>query len=537
MSTAHRDTFARDNLPPTGLWPKMIFNIPEVRYSESINCASELLDRIVAEGKGGSPVIYFGNEVWSYQDLLDAANRIAHVLISDCGLVPGNRVLLRGPNTPMLAASWFGVLKAGGICVTTMPLLRAQEISYMIDKAQVSICLCHGEWLDAVREAQSVSHTLKQIIPYSTSEGPSLERLMERKPGEFSDVNTHAEDVALIAFTSGTTGKAKGTVHFHRDVLAICDCFPKSTLKASSKDIFIGTPPLGFTFGLGGLLLFPMRIGASSVFLEKVSPEAIVQSIERYRVSVLFSSPAAYRAMLDFVPKYNIKSLRKSVSAGETLPVPTFEAWRKATGLTMIDGIGSTEMLHIFISSREEEAKPGATGKPIPGYEAMVVDDSGKEVPAGTVGLLAVRGPTGCRYLSDPERQKEYVKNGWNITGDAYIKDEEGYFHFHTRADDMIIASGYNISGIEVENVLLQHPKVRECGVVGATDPDRGSLVKAYIVLRDSNDESPETVKELQEFVKATIAPYKYPRQIEFLKALPRTETGKLQRFRLRATN
>lgn len=506
-----RDTFAEDNLPPKNLWPE----ITPLNYPEQLNSAEEILDRAVENGFGDKIAIYSDRLNVTYKDLLTEANKIAQILQEDYKLIPGNRALIHGPNTPRFAAIWFGVLKAGGICVATMPLLRQRELDYIIEKAKVNFIFCD----DSIPE--DIRNSLPDPILFSSLK-------LETKSGEFKNEKTKAEDVAIIAFTSGTTGKAKATMHFHRDLLTICDLFPVHILKANSEDIFCGTPPLAFTFGLGGLLLFPLRIGASTVFIEK--PSDLLPAIKKYNVTTLFTSPTGYRSLLE-----NISSdttLKLCVSAGENLPLSTFEQWKQKTGISIIDGIGATEMLHIFISSSGDEIKPGSTGKAIPGYEACIMDKNGNLVPDDEVGLLAVRGATGCRYLDDEERQRNYVRFGWNFTGDAYIKDKDGYFWFQARADDMIISGGYNISANEVENALLAHPSVKECGVIGIPDSHRGQIVKAFIV---PNSFPPETtVKELQDFVKQEIAPYKYPREIEFVESLPRTETGKLQRFKLK---
>jgi 2-aminobenzoate-CoA ligase len=532
--SAHLDSFARDNLPPRELWPEMSYaGLPELAYPGRLNCAAELLDRAVERGHGDSTVFVFPGGRWSYRELQTTVNRMARVLTEELGLVPGNRVLLRGPNNPMMAASWFAVLKAGGVVVCTMPLLRQRELGYIAQKAQVRLALCDHRFTTDLETASRATPVLERIVAFGSGES-ELEALMRGRHGDFDAADTAGDDVAIIAFTSGTTGQAKGTVHFHRDILAICDCFPRYILRASSDDLFCGSPPFAFTFGLGGILLFPMRIGASTLLLEQAAPPQLIKGIEQFRATVCFTAPTAYRAMAPLVKDCDITSLRKCVSAGETLPAATFEAWREATGIKIIDGIGSTEMLHIFISAREEEIRAGSTGRAVPGYEAKLVDEDGDDVPVGEIGRLAVRGPTGCRYLADPDRQRGYVQNGWNLTGDSYRMDEDGYFWYQARSDDMIISSGYNLSGPEVENVLLEHPCVQECGVVGIPDPERGQIVKAYIVLRAGFEGSPATVKELQEFVKAELAPYKYPRSIEFVEALPRTETGKLQRFRLR---
>jgi 2-aminobenzoate-CoA ligase len=534
--SAHLDRFARENLPPRELWPIMDYSVlPELAYPPRLNAAAELLDRWVGAGQGDRTALRFPGGSWSYGKLDEQANCIARVLTEDLGVVPGNRVLLRGPNSPMMAACWFAVLKAGAICVATMPLLRARELAAIAEKAQVQLALTDHRMAEPMEEAAAASRSLRRVIRFGAPAAKqSLEELMREKSGSFPAAATAADDVAIIAFTSGTTGDAKGTMHTHRDLLAICDCFPRYVLGATADDIFCGSPPFAFTFGLGGLLLFPMRIGAATLLLEQATPPLLLEAMAEHRATVCFTAPTAYRAMLGNLDGVDLSALRLCVSAGEPLPLATFEAWRQATGIRIIDGIGATEMLHIFISAAGDEIRPGSTGRAVPGYFAKIVDDQGNDLPPGQVGRLAVRGPTGCRYLADPERQRAYVQNGWNLTGDAYVLDEDGYFWYQARADDMIISSGYNIAGPEVENVLLEHPAVQECGVVGVPDEERGQAVKAFVVLAPGVDASDDLVQDLQEHVKKEIAPYKYPRRIAFVAALPRTQTGKLQRFKLR---
>ena len=537
--SAHVDTFARDRLPPREMWPAMDYSaLPELAYPDRLNCATELLDRM-AERAGDRVAIRAPGMTWTYRELLEAANRIARVLVEDLGVVPGNRVLLRGPNAPMLAACWFAVLKAGGICVTTMPLLRTRELCQIADKAEIALALCDHRFAADCEQsmratAAGAPRTGARTVLYGSGAGDSLEALMRAKPATFDDVDTSAADLAILAFTSGTTGQPKGTMHCHRDILAACDCFPPHILRATPDDVFCGSPPLAFTFGLGGLLLFPMRIGASTLLLEQATPPHLLQGIQDFRATVCFTSPTAYRMMAGAVKDFDISSLRKCVSAGEHLPAATFERWKRATGISIIDGIGSTEMLHIFISAPEGELRAGSTGKVVPGYRARIVDDDGNPVPHGTVGNLAVQGPTGCRYMDNVERQRAYVRDGWNHPGDSYRMDEDGYFWYQARTDDLIVSGGNKISGVEVENVLLDHPCVMECGVVGVPDEERGQLVKAFIVLRQGFAACDELAREVQEFVKREIAPYKYPRAVEFVPSLPKTNTGKLQRYLLR---
>jgi 2-aminobenzoate-CoA ligase len=540
--TAHVDTFVRDMLPPKRQWPKLVFELPELRYPKRLNCAAELLDKMAERGYGERAVIRTLVEgkarSCTYRALLHRANQIAHVLTGDLRLRPGNRVLLRAPNNPMMAACWLAVVKAGLVAVPTMPLLRATELKQIIDKAKVGTALCDLRLSEEMEFARAGCRDLKQVLYFNDGGAGSLEEMLAQKPTAFGNVDTAAADPCMIAFTSGTTGRPKGTVHFHRDVLAMCDCFPRSCLKPDENDIFCGTPPLAFTFGLGGLLCFPMRFGASTVLMETLTPDSLLATIDTFRATICFTAPTYYRQMAGLVRNHKLRSLRYCVSAGEALPDATRQLFKEASGIEIIDGIGATEMIHIFISHTPERVRRGATGYAIPGYAATVVDAAGKPCAPGAVGRLAVKGPTGCRYLADP-RQKDYVigrgpMRGWNLTGDAYKMDADGYFYYQARTDDMIISAGYNIAGPEVEAVLLQHPAVAECGVVGVPDEERGQIVKACVVLKPGYTGNEPMAKDLQEYVKKTIAPYKYPRSVQFLASLPRTDTGKLQRFKLR---
>ena len=533
-ASAHRDTFARDHLPPPALWPVMELTLPDLAYPPRLNCAVELLDRTAAADPDRTAIVYPDGR-WRYGELAETANRIARVLVEDLGLEPGNRVLLRGPNNPMLAACWFAVLKAGGIVVCTMPLLRPREIAYVLDKARVTLALTDARFSDDLLQAANVAAAAPHVVEFSSPASPAqLETLMRDKPDTFDAVDTAADDIAIIAFTSGTTGKAKGTMHNHRDILAVADTFSRHVLRPDPDDLFCGSPPLAFTFGLGGLILFPMRIGASTLLLEQAAPPLLLEGIRSFGATISFTAPTAYRAMTAEAAAGGVGRLRKCVSAGETLPAATFEAWERATGIRIIDGIGSTELLHIFISAADADIRPGSTGRAVPGFRACILDEQGREAPRGTIGRLAVRGPTGCRYLDDPERQAAYVQDGWNLTGDAYVEDQDGYFWYQARTDDMIISGGYNIAGPEVENVLLEHDCVKECGVIGVPDLERGNVVTAVVVLREGVRADDETVRMLQDHVKAQLAPYKYPRVIRFAETLPRTATGKLQRHLLR---
>jgi 2-aminobenzoate-CoA ligase len=532
--SAHLDTFVRDNLPPRTEWPDFRFDLPELNYPDRMNCVAELLDRWISSGDGGRPCLISATETLSYAQLAERVNRIANVLTRDLGLVPGNRVLLRGANNAMMIAAYLAVIKAGGVVVATMPLLRAKEIAYPVTKAKIALALCDAGLAAEMEKARAVAPDLQRVVYWDGGAGDALEALMA-KPGyeTFAACDTAGDDVCLIGFTSGTTGEPKGTMHFHRDMLATCDSYGRHVLRAQASDRFIGSPPIAFTFGLGGLVLFPLRVGAATILPDKATPDDLLAAMAKLGATITFTAPTAYRAMLAKLAEHDISALRTCVSAGEALPKATFDAWHAATGIKILDGIGATEMLHIFIGSPEHELRPGATGKAVPGYEARVVDAAGDEVAPGTIGRLAVRGPTGCRYLAD-QRQRQYVQNGWNITGDTYLMDADGYFWYQARSDDMIVSSGYNIAGPEVEAALLAHPAIAECGVVGAPDEERGQIVKAYIVLRPGHAGDVATTKLLQDYVKATIAPYKYPRAIEYVTALPRTQTGKLQRFELR---
>jgi 2-aminobenzoate-CoA ligase len=527
--SAHTDTFCRDNLPPQDQWPDLRFDLPELVYPDRLNCAQALLDATIARYGADRPALRTPTETWTYGDLQRHANQTARVLTEDFGLVPGNRVLLRGPNNPWLIAAWFAVLKAGGVAVTTMALLRAREIAALADITRPDVAVCDH------RFAGELSTALPGLpaVLYGGSAPDDLVSRCESKSLSFEAVATAADDVALLAPTSGTTGKPKATMHFHRDVLAIHDTFGRYVLEASADDVFLGTPPVGFTFGLGGLVVFPFSVGASTLLLERASPDELADAVADHGVTALFTAPTMYRALLATGKTEALTGLRRCVSAGEHLPRAVWEDFHHATAVRIIDGIGATEMLHIFISAEGQRIRPGATGLVVPGYEAAVLGEDGKPVPDGEPGSLAVKGPTGCRYLAD-ERQRTYVRDGWNLTGDTYVRDGDGYYWYQARSDDMIITSGYNIAGPEVEQALLGHPDVLEAGVVAAPDAERGTIVKAYVVLRPGAAADPAKAAELQDFTKQAIAPYKYPRSVEFVDALPRTATGKIQRYRLR---
>ena len=544
--SSHQDSFTRDRLPPPDQWPQFVFDRPEVRYPAQVNCADQLVDRHVREGYGDRIAlrgVAAGPEgpqdlCWTYAQLQDQVHRIAQVLTRDMGLVPGNRLLLRGGNSPMMAACLLAALHAGLVVVPTMPLLRSAELAQIIEKAQVGAALCDAPLLEELRHCMTPGHAhhapaLRQLVAFRSGDPQGLEQRIRGQEGPRRAHPTSRDDVCLIAFTSGTTGKPKGTMHFHRDVLAMCDLFPRHVLQMQADDVVCGTPPLAFTFGLGGLLAFPLRYGASTVLLEKHTPETLLQTIAKYKATQCYTAPTMYRQMAALAAGHDLSSLRHPVSAGEALPDATRQLWKKATGIELTDGIGGTEVIHIYISSAGQEVRPGAIGKVVPGYEACIVDESMRPVPPGTVGRLAVRGPTGCRYLDDP-RQKDYVQGGWNLPGDTFVMDADGYFSYQARNDDMIISAGYNIAGPEVEGALLLHPAVAECGVVGVADEERGQVVLACVVLKPGHAGDEAMTLVLQEHVKQAIAPYKYPRRIIYLGSLPRTETGKLQRFKLR---
>ncbi|GAA3825080.1 AMP-binding protein [Streptomyces chiangmaiensis] len=531
--SAHRDTFCRDNLPPVSQWPEFHFDLAEVRYPERLNCAEALLDETIRHYGANRPALRTPNETWTYGDLRRHTNQIAQVLTEDLGLVPGNRVLLRGPNTPYLVACWLAVIKAGGVVVTTVPLLRAKELFPLIELTRPALALCDHRFADEMRTA--AGDALPVLYYGDAGDADDLTVRASGKSGEFTAVDTAADDVVLLGPTSGTTGRPKATMHFHRDVLAIADTFSRHVLRPTPADVFTGTPPLGFTFGLGGLVVFPLRAGASALLLERTAPTDLADAIAEHGATVLFTAPTAYKAILNADRADSLKNLRRCVSAGEHLPLPVWQEFEQATGIRIINGIGGTEMLHVFISAADDEIRPGSTGRAVPGFRATILDADGSPVPDGTPGRLAAQGPTGCRYLSD-ERQRTYVQHGWNITGDVYIRDADGYYWFQARNDDMIISSGYNIAAPEVEEALLAHPDVAEAAVVGDPDPERGSIVHAFVVLREGVAAGEEKATELQKFVKGTIAPYKYPRAVTFCAELPKTVTGKIQRFRLRTT-
>ena len=532
--SSHVDTFTRDNLPPLDRWP----DLPQdgFDYPDHLNCAVELTDRLVERGFGDRTALIGNGRRRTYKELADWTNRLARALVENYGVKPGNRILIRAPNNPAMVACWLAATKAGAVVVNTMPMLRAGELTKIVDKAEITLALCDTRIKDEIVACAKTSGFLKQVVGFdgTANHDAELDRIALDKPVTFEAVRTGRDDVCLLGFTSGTTGVPKATMHFHRDVLIIADGYAREVLGVTPDDVFVGSPPLAFTFGLGGLAVFPLRFGAAATLLENASPPNMIEIIETYRATISFTAPTAYRAMMKAMDEgADLSSLRIAVSAGETLPAPVYEEWTRKTGKPILDGIGATEMLHIFISNRLDDHAPGVTGKPVTGYEAKIVDDAMNEVPRGTIGKLAVRGPTGCRYLAD-DRQADYVRDGWNLTGDAFIQDEDGRFRFAARADDIILSSGYNIAGPEVEAALLAHELVLECAVIGVADEDRGQIVEAHVVLVEGAPADTATVRLLQDHVKAIIAPFKYPRSVKFVAALPKTQTGKIQRFRLR---
>ncbi len=532
--SGHTDSFTRDRLPPPAQWPDI--NLGGFDYPEWLNAAVELTDRMVEKGFGDNTALIGNGRQRTYKELTDWSNRIANALVDDYGLKPGNRVLIRSANNPAMVACWLAATKAGAVVINTMPMLRAGELTQIVDRAEVKLALCDTRLMADLVTCGSTSRHLKTIVGFdgSANHDAELDRVALTKSVKFKSAATGRDDVALIGFTSGTTGEPKGAMAFHRDLLIIADGYAKEILGVTPEDVFVGSPPLAFTFGLGGLAIFPLRFGAAATLLEQATPPNMIEIIQQYKATICFTAPTAYRAMLKAMADgADLSSLRAAVSAGETLPAPVYEEWMQRTGKPMLDGIGATEMLHIFITNRFDDHRPGCTGRPVTGYEARIVDDDGIEKPRGDVGRLAVRGPTGCRYLAD-SRQTKYVQNGWNLTGDSFWQDEDGYFHFAARSDDMIVSAGYNIAGPEVEAALLSHPAVLECAVVGAPDDERGMIVEAHVVLANGKVGDALMVKLLQDHVKATIAPYKYPRRVIFIDALPKTQTGKIQRFRLR---
>jgi 2-aminobenzoate-CoA ligase len=532
--SAHTDSFTRDNLPPFDQWPQI--DTGAFAYPDYLNAAVELTDRMVEKGFGDRTALIGNGRRRTYKELSDWTNRLAHALVEDYDVKPGNRVLIRSANNPAMVACWLAATKAGAVVVNTMPMLRAGELTKIVDKAQVTLALCDTRLMDEMVACAKESSFLKQVVGFdgTANHDAELDRIALDKPVTFDAVKTGRDDVALLGFTSGTTGVPKATMHFHRDILIIADAYAKEVLNVQPDDVFVGSPPLAFTFGLGGLAVFPLRFGASAALLENASPPNMVEIIQKYGGTITFTAPTAYRAMMKAMDEgADLSSLRVAVSAGETLPGPVFEEWVRKTGKPILDGIGATEMLHIFISNRLDDTYPATTGRPLTGYEAKIVDENMNEVERGQIGRLAVRGPIGCRYMAD-ERQKEYVRDGWNLTGDSFWQDEDGRFHFAARSDDMIVSAGYNIAGPEVEAALLSHEDVLECAVIGVADDGRGEIVEAHVVLVDGKNGDELMVKRLQDHVKATIAPYKYPRSVKFTNALPKTESGKIQRFRLK---
>lgn len=531
--SGHIDTFARDHLPAAEDWPEI--DASAFPYPDWMNAAVELTDRMVERGFGDHTALIGNGRQRTYKELTDWSNRIAHALVEDYGVQPGARVLIRSANNPAMVAAWLAATKAGAVVVNTMPMLRVGELTKIIDKAQISHALCDTRLMEDLVTAAKSSAYLTTVVGFdgTANHDAELDRVALRKSVRFTPPPVGRDDVALLGFTSGTTGEPKATMHFHRDLLIIADGYAREVLGVTPQDVFVGSPPLAFTFGLGGLAVFPLRFGAAAALLEQASPPNMISIIQEHRATICFTAPTAYRVMLKAMEEgADLSSLRAAVSAGETLPAPVYEEWMAKTGKPMLDGLGSTEMLHIFLTNRFDDHRPASTGRPVTGYEARIVGEDGRESPRGEVGRLAVRGPTGCRYLDD-DRQRKYVQNGWNLTGDSFWQDDEGRFHFAARSDDMIISAGYNIAGPEVEAALLSHPAVLECAVVGVADADRGQIVEAHVVLAPERLGDAQMVKLLQDHVKSIIAPFKYPRSVLFVEALPKTQTGKIQRFRL----
>jgi len=536
MSTAHIDTFIIDNMPPKELWPEMDYSVlPELAaYPERMNVATELLDNMVADGCANKPMIYFGDDIWTYSDLMERANQIANVLIEDYGMVPGERVILRSGNHPMLIASWFAVLKAGGIAIATMPVLRERELVYMMGKAKVNLAISDIKLADDIDVAGKKADDLRDILYFGGDDAKSLDSAMATKSVAFDNVETSADDPCVIGFTSGSTGTPKGTLHFHRDILAVADTFIRYVVKIQPDDIVCGSPQIAFLYGLCAYMTDTMRFGASTVVVERATPEVLLQTIEKHKATVCFSTPSGYKLMLDEIDKYDTSSLRLCIAGGEPLAPAVFHGWEEKTGVRIINGLGISELLHIFISASGDDIRPGLIGTAVPGFQVRVVDENFNDTAPGEVGQMIVKGPNGCRYLDDIDRQKAYIRDGWNLSGDLCIRDEEGYFSYEARTDDMILTGGYNVSGLEVEAVLMEHAAIREVAVVGSPDADRGQVVKAFIELRDKSTAGDELVSEMQNFVKSQISAFKYPRAIEFVDELPHTPTGKIQRGALR---
>ncbi|MFZ9314779.1 MAG: AMP-binding protein [Burkholderiaceae bacterium] len=551
------DRFVHDRLPPPTQQPQILRARPEFQFPQAFNLTDFLFEKGSAHRGPNAPLFQGlepGSAALSYRQAAERADQIAHLVRTRLGLASGSRVLIHAPNSAETALVWLGLVKAGMVAVATMPLLRAKELGKVIRKAEIAWAVVHPALVQEVVLAAQEAPSLQQIITLGV---PATEMPAPLYAGALGDLlatkvanavhapnppfvaDTDGDDIALLAFTSGTTGDPKAVVHTHHDVAAACEAWPRAVLRPRPTDLVVGSPPLAFTFGLGGMLVFPMWAGASVYYPNtRYTPETLVQTIAQVGATTCYTAPTFYRQMVEHIPEGGLPSLTTCVSAGEALPPAIRDLWRNKTGIELTDGIGATEMFHIFISSAPEEVRAGAIGRVVPGYEAQVVDDEGKPLADGEIGRLRVRGPTGCRYLADP-RQTNYVKDGWNYPGDAFRRDAEGYFYYQSRTDDMIISAGYNISGLEVESVLLTHPAVAECGVVGAPDEERGMRVKAFVVVKpDHRDHDPVALtRDLQDYVKATIAPYKYPREIVFVQTLPRTETGKLQRFRLRETS
>ncbi len=531
--------------PPRELWPRFGLDFPEAReWPAKLNIAEVLVDDNLK--RGDKPAILYEDRQIKYRELQLMINKFGNAL-KVLDVKPYDRVMLRLPNIPEFIVSSLAVQKLGAVSVPTFTLLKAKELSYIASDCEAKVLITTPSLLEDVEKAKGELKTIRHIVladaKPSEVEAPyiAFDYLMDdfKEATGLEPVRVDQDEVTLLLYTSGTTGPPKGCIHTHRHYLAVADCYAKNVLQAREDDVWGGPPTMAFAYGHTGLICNPLRHGATTSLVGsgRFEPASMFQLIEKHGISVFYGVPTAYRTMVALKHergKYDFSSLRVCVTAGEPCPPSLYYTIKEFFGCEVLEHMGCTELFNGFISTRFGQVKPGSMGLAVPGYDVRILGDDGNEVKTGEVGHLAVAGPIGIRYWKLPEKQAESVRNGWNHTGDMAYKDEEGFFWFASRSDDIIKTAAYRVSPHEVEEALIKHGAVAEAGVIGVPDLERGQIIKAFIVLKPDHKPSSRLEEELRVFVKDQIAPYKAPKEVEFVKELPKTETGKIRRAELK---
>ena len=540
-------------LPPEEMRPEKVYSIPEVQdYPARLNPARELLDRNVEEGRGGKPALLFQDRVITYGALAEQANRLGNVLASH-GVEEEDRVVILSPNQPLSLVANFAALKLGAVPVPASPLLSPPEVSWVINNSEARALLVHTAMLPLVEKARpefSSEPVVLGLAPpsdeLSKADVESVLPLMEKADAALEAVLREKDRVGILLYTSGTTGKPKGVVHLVEEILAVADTFGHYGWKLRDDDVVFSPAPLAFAAGYGAMAIIPFRFGAAVSIMPRFEPEAAFETVQQHHATVLTILPTSYRKMLQVEgaeKRFDLSSVRMCTGGGEALTAETYGQWLDRFGLEIFEGFGTTEMFYVFVSvAVTEKAKPGSIGTPVPGYEVKVVSEEGNEVGPGEIGRMVAKGPTGTLYWRPQEengrlmesQRHAVVGKGWNVVGDYLYGDEDGYFWFVSREDDLIKSSGYRIGPEEIEMVILKHPAVADAGVIGVPDPVRGQNTKAFVVLTEGYAPSGELKQEIIDFCRNDIAVYKLPREVEFVETLPRTVTGKLLRRVLR---